>query len=165
MVDEPSPKRVSALRVPGSGGSYTYDGRPSLRHDPTARLMPRQRYEQLLLERMHASQRWENQSAQRLGMADLEQTEIVRTMLSRQARPRSKRWCGTSLSPFLAFRVMLPSLQIMHQAPQQLCSAGALHTGKRVKDGMRGSPRADYCPPPTPGPALLWCFAASLLAW
>ena len=59
MVDEPSPKRVSALRVPGGGGSYTYDGRPSLRHDPTIRLMPRQRYEQLLLERMHASYRWE----------------------------------------------------------------------------------------------------------
>src|SRR5438876_8968348 len=35
---------------------------------------------------------------------------------------------------------------------------------QRVEDGMRGSPRADYCPPPTPGPALLWCFAASLLA-
>ena len=37
MVDEPSPKRVSALRVPGGGGSYTFDGRPSLRHDPTMR--------------------------------------------------------------------------------------------------------------------------------
>jgi len=34
MVDEPSPKRVSVLHVPG-GGSYTYDGRPSRRQgDP-----------------------------------------------------------------------------------------------------------------------------------
>jgi len=28
---------------------------------------------------------------------------------------------------------MLPSLQIMHQAPQQLCSADALHTGRESR--------------------------------
>jgi hypothetical protein len=99
MVDEPSPKRVSALRVPGGGGSYTFDGRPSLRHDPTTRLMPRQRYEQLLLERMHASHRWENQPAQGLGMAGLEQTEIVRTMLSRQAHTGSASPLATAWHP------------------------------------------------------------------
>jgi hypothetical protein len=37
--------------------------------------------------------------------------------------------------PFLTFRVMLPSLQIMHLATQQPCSADTIHTGKRVKDG------------------------------
>jgi ATP-dependent DNA helicase RecG len=73
-------RAVVALRVSGGGGPYTYDGRPYLRHGPTTSLMPRQRYERLLLERMHASHRWENQPTQGIGIADLDQAEIVRTI-------------------------------------------------------------------------------------
>ncbi len=40
---------------------------------------------------------------------------------------------GSSPVPFLAFRVMLPSLQIIHRATQQLYSAGALHTGRESR--------------------------------
>lgn len=69
-----------ALRVPGGGGPYSYDGRPYLRHGPTTRIMPRQRYERVLLERMHAFHRWENQAASGIGVDDLDRTEIVRTI-------------------------------------------------------------------------------------
>jgi ATP-dependent DNA helicase RecG len=69
-----------ALRVPGGGGPYTYDGRPYMRHGPTTRIMPRDQYERRLLERMHATHRWENRPAEGIGIADLEQTEIVRTI-------------------------------------------------------------------------------------
>jgi len=72
-------RSVIVLRVPGGGGPYTYDGRPYLRHGPTTQLMPRDRYERLLLQRMHASQRWENQPAEALTIADLDPDEIVRT--------------------------------------------------------------------------------------
>jgi len=46
---------VIALRVPGGGGPYTYDGRAYLRNGPTTSLMPQRRYERLLLERLHAA--------------------------------------------------------------------------------------------------------------
>ncbi len=52
-------RSVIVLRVSGGSGLYTYDGRPYQRVGPTTRIMPRQRYERLLLERMHASHRWE----------------------------------------------------------------------------------------------------------
>jgi ATP-dependent DNA helicase RecG len=71
---------VIALRVPGGGGPYTYDGRPYLRQGPTTRVMPRQRYERMLLERMHSSHRWENQQAHDVRISDLDHAEIIRTI-------------------------------------------------------------------------------------
>ena len=73
-------RAVVVLRVPGGGGPYTYDGRPYVRAGATTRIMPQRRYEQLLLERMHASRRWENQPAHGLTVKDLDRTEIVRTV-------------------------------------------------------------------------------------
>ncbi len=73
-------KSVIALRVPGGSGPYTYDGRPYVRQGSTTRTMPQARYEQLLLERMHAGSRWENQPAQGIRTRDLDRTEIVRTV-------------------------------------------------------------------------------------
>src|SRR2546425_4919413 len=64
-------KTVIALRVSAGGGPYTYDGRPYMRQGPTTRVMPRGRYERLLLERMHGSHRWENQAARGITVADL----------------------------------------------------------------------------------------------
>ncbi|MCX7043971.1 MAG: putative DNA binding domain-containing protein [Candidatus Sumerlaeota bacterium] len=71
---------VILIRVPGGSGLYTFDGRPYLRQGPTTRLMPRPRFERLLLEQMHASHRWENQLAEGIGLKDLDRTEIVRTV-------------------------------------------------------------------------------------
>ena len=67
------------LRVTGGGGPYTYDGRAYLRHGPTTLVMPREQYERRLLERMHASHRWENRPAG-LRIEDLDAAEIVRTV-------------------------------------------------------------------------------------
>jgi len=75
-----SGKTVIAIRVPGGGGPYVYDGRPYMRLGPTTRLMPRAQYERLLLERTHAINRWENQPAQSARIEDLDQNEIVRTI-------------------------------------------------------------------------------------
>ncbi len=76
---------VIVLRVPGGGGPYTYDGRPymrtpRLRSCPTTSIMPREQYERRLLERMHATHRWENRPAEGIGIADLDHAEIVRTI-------------------------------------------------------------------------------------
>lgn len=73
-------RSVVVLRVPGGGGPYTYDGRPYVRSAATTRAMPQRRYERLLLERMHAGRRWENQPAHGLTVKDLDRTEIVRTV-------------------------------------------------------------------------------------
>ena len=71
---------VIALRVSSGGGPYTYDGRAYLRRGPTTQMMPHQRYERLLLERMHAAHRWENQPAEQFRMEDLDQDEVLRTI-------------------------------------------------------------------------------------
>jgi ATP-dependent DNA helicase RecG len=71
---------VIALRVPGGGGPYAYDGRPYLRNGPTTIVMPQSIYERKLLERTHARNRWENQTAEGIFLDDLDHTEIVRTV-------------------------------------------------------------------------------------
>lgn len=73
-------KTVIALRIPGYGGLYTYDARPFMRQGATTRIMPRARYERLLLERMHGSHRWENQTAEGFTAADLDHREIILTV-------------------------------------------------------------------------------------
>jgi ATP-dependent DNA helicase RecG len=73
-------KTVIGLRVPGGGGPYTYDGRPYIRNGPTTIIMPQERYQRRLLERMHASFRWENQPTQGLTIGDLDADEIRRTI-------------------------------------------------------------------------------------
>jgi ATP-dependent DNA helicase RecG len=81
-IQLPSSKTVIALCVSGSLGSgpYTYDGRPYVRQGPTTRVMPKERYERLLLERMHAAHRWENQPSLGLTVADLDQKQIALTV-------------------------------------------------------------------------------------
>lgn len=73
-------KMVIALRVSGGGGPYSYDGRPYVRYGATTKVMPRDRYERMLLERMHTTSRWENQPAQGVTVSDLDEVEIVRTI-------------------------------------------------------------------------------------
>jgi ATP-dependent DNA helicase RecG len=79
-VELPDGLTVLALRVPALAGPYTYDGRPYLRNGPTTIVMPQVLYERKLLERMHPWQRWENQPAWGVTLADLDHTEVVRTI-------------------------------------------------------------------------------------
>ena len=71
---------VIVLRVPGGGGPFTCEGRPYLRNGPTTVVMPQSIYERRLLERMHATHRWENRPAEGIGVDDLDHSEIIRTI-------------------------------------------------------------------------------------
>ena len=68
---------VIVLTVSGGGGPYTYDGRAYLRHGSTTTVMPRDEYERRLVERLHATQRWENEPvAEGVSIEDLDAEEI-----------------------------------------------------------------------------------------
>lgn len=71
---------VLVLRVPKGSGPFRYDGRPFIRSGPTTRPMPQAQYERALMERLHSSNRWENQAAAGVVVADLDEAEIVRTV-------------------------------------------------------------------------------------
>lgn len=75
-----SGKIVIALLIPGGSGLYTYDHRPYHRVGPTTARMPMQLFERRLLERMHASARWENRPVDGFGVDDLDHRELVRTI-------------------------------------------------------------------------------------
>ncbi|MBI3821258.1 MAG: putative DNA binding domain-containing protein [Planctomycetes bacterium] len=76
----PSGQAVIVLHVPGGGGPFTYTGRSYLRNGPTTVTMPQPLYERKLLERMHATSRWENLPATGVSIDDLDHSEIIRTV-------------------------------------------------------------------------------------
>ena len=74
-------KVVIALRVPGGGGLYSYDGRSYLRSGPTTSVMPRAEYERRLIEQLHTTHRWENEPVVKgITIADLDAEEIQITL-------------------------------------------------------------------------------------
>lgn len=73
-------KQVIVIHVRGGEGPFSYDGRPYVRVGATTKIMPQREYERRLLERMHASKRWENQPASGIGIHDLDESEIIRTV-------------------------------------------------------------------------------------
>lgn len=74
-------QEVIVVSVPGgSGGPYTYDGRPYIRQGPTTVAMPQDQYRRVLLERSHPTHRWELQVARDVAVADLDHTELTRTV-------------------------------------------------------------------------------------
>lgn len=73
-------RSVIAIHVSGGGGPYTFRGQAFMRYGPTTSVMPHERYERMLLERLHGAQRWENQQALAISLHDLDQREIVRTL-------------------------------------------------------------------------------------
>ena len=77
----PSGNAVIILGVPGTGGLYAYNGRPYIRNGPTTSVMPRQEYERRLVERLHATRRWENEPvAEGVTIRDLDAEEIRITL-------------------------------------------------------------------------------------
>jgi ATP-dependent DNA helicase RecG len=91
--DPPAPVESRIVALPGSeravivlqaprtadGLPFTYDGRPYRRVGTTTSRMSKGRYESLLLERMHARRRWENQPAVGVRVDALDHEEILRT--------------------------------------------------------------------------------------
>lgn len=73
-------RSVIALTVPGGGGPFMYEGRPYIRVGPTTRAMPKAQYDLLVLERLHGSNRWENQQAHNVAIDDLDGAEVRRTI-------------------------------------------------------------------------------------
>ena len=72
---------VIVLTVPGSRGTYAYDGRLYLRQGPTTIVMPRDEHERRIVEKFHAIRRWENEPvADGVTIDDLDHGEIQRTI-------------------------------------------------------------------------------------
>ncbi|MCY3018884.1 MAG: putative DNA binding domain-containing protein [Planctomycetota bacterium] len=91
-------KTAISVRVDdGKSKPYTFDGRPYVRNGPTTSIMPQQEYERLLIERLHATRRWENSPvAKGIGLGDLDADEVRRVVdnavrSGRLQRPRSLR--------------------------------------------------------------------------
>ena len=80
-VDATQGRKVIAVTVnPGSTYPYTYKGIAYQRVGNTNRKLSREEYHRRLAERLHSEQRWENQIATDWSVADLDKTEIVRTL-------------------------------------------------------------------------------------
>ena len=100
--EPPAPVNVEFVDLPDSGRNvivmeakpqgdtrpFTFGGRPYQRVQTTTSVMPRERYDALLLERAHARRRWENQEAVDVRLEDLDHEEILRT---RDAAIRQQR--------------------------------------------------------------------------
>jgi len=71
---------VSQVQGASDGIPYTFGGRAYERVSNTTRQMPQERYEQLLLERVHSRRRWENQEAEGIRLRDLDREEILRVV-------------------------------------------------------------------------------------
>lgn len=64
----------------GQNRPYSYRGQPFRRVGNTSLAMSRDEYNRVLLERLHGEKRWENEEAAEWGIADLEVSEIIRTV-------------------------------------------------------------------------------------
>lgn len=69
--------QVIAVHVSSGGGPYTYNGRPYIRYGPVTSIMPKEQYEKVLLEQMHATRRWENQPVVEKTIRDIDTSRLV----------------------------------------------------------------------------------------
>jgi ATP-dependent DNA helicase RecG len=74
----------------GTRRPYTYRGKGYKRVGSSTLEMTRHEYNQMLMEQLHATQRWENQVADGWAVADLDTTEIVRTLEEAIRRGRTE---------------------------------------------------------------------------
>lgn len=116
------------LRVPGGGGLFSYDGRYYVRVGPTTRPMPRHEYEHRLMERLHATTRWENQPApDDVTVADLDADEIRNTLrnaidLGRLTAPPSRN-----------IKSILRGLELIHNGKLLNAAVALYGNGERLK--------------------------------
>lgn len=75
---------------------YTFDDRPYRRIKTTTSVMPQEMYQRLLLERVSASHRWENQPTAGVDISDLDQEEILRTARLGISSGRLSEYAGTN---------------------------------------------------------------------
>lgn len=95
-------KAVIVIRVSGKMGTYSYDGRPYIRHGPTTQIMPRGEYEKRVLLKFHAHRRWENELAPDwVTILDLDEDEIQATLQNAIALGRMKKPTHTDAESIL----------------------------------------------------------------
>jgi ATP-dependent DNA helicase RecG len=75
---------------------FVYDGRPYQRIGTTTSVMPQERYQQLLLNRLHSRSRWETTPAAGMTLDNLDQEEIRRTVRAGTAVGRLPESTGTN---------------------------------------------------------------------
>lgn len=87
-------REVLLLRVERSTGSipFVYDGRAWQRVGSTTRKMSQEEYQDLLLERLHATRRWENGRAPEISAKDIDREEVLRLL-------KYARWAGRLSGP------------------------------------------------------------------
>lgn len=92
--EPPAPVEIGYVEIPDSplqvivlnaslsveNAPFTWDGRPYQRVGTATSTMPQERYQQLLLNRMHSRRRWENESASGVELESLDREEIARTI-------------------------------------------------------------------------------------
>ena len=80
-VNLKSDKAVIVINIPGRTGLFSYAGRPYIRNGPTTVQMPRDEYNRRLIEKLHATTRWENESVPKgVSIKDLDAEEIQITL-------------------------------------------------------------------------------------
>ena len=80
-IDIGHQREVLAVSVAtGQSRPYSYRGQAYRRVGNTSPALSRDEYNRMLLERLHGEHRWENEAAAGWGLADLDLTELVRTM-------------------------------------------------------------------------------------
>ena len=83
LVDLPDTARqlliLEAVPVP-EARPYSFDGRPYYRTGTTTTAMPQDMYQQLLLNRAHSKNRWENAPTTSIEIEQLDREEISKTI-------------------------------------------------------------------------------------
>ena len=73
--------KVIVIKVVKKHGLFTYEDRAYLRHGPTTSIMPREEYENRLMEKLHSNQRWESEYAPKeFTIKNLDEEEIHATL-------------------------------------------------------------------------------------
>jgi len=72
----------------GSGRPYSYQGQAYRRVGATSLRLSRDEYNEMLLERVHADRRWENEEATGWAVADLDHDQIAETVAEAVRRGR-----------------------------------------------------------------------------
>jgi len=75
---------------------YVFDGKPFWRIGPSTRLMPRQHYQQLLLDQANTSNPWDAEVAHHLAIKDLDEDEVMNTLNESIERGRTKATLSTN---------------------------------------------------------------------
>ena len=111
-------REVLALSVEGTSDSipFTYDGRPYERVNSTTRKMSQEKYERLLLERLHKKRRWENLPADNITLKDIDREEVFRILRIAQSVGRFNEPLGRNLGDVLDRLLLRENGQILQAA-------------------------------------------------